>query len=81
MQLISSIQIGKKGVPENINETLQTYFKNHQNVKLVFLKTSYRDKKKIKDVVENIISHLGNNYTYRIVGFIVFIKKWRKAKR
>jgi len=78
---IASIQIGKNGIPENLSEILQDHFKTHQNVKLVFLKTSFRDKKKIKTTVEEILNELGTNYTYRIVGFTVFIKKWRKSMR
>ena len=81
MQLISSVQIGKKGVSENLIETLKSHFKNHQNVKVVFLKGSARDKKKVKKEAEDIVKELGKNYTYRILGFTIFIKKWRQAKR
>jgi len=81
MQPISSVQVGKKGVSENLIETLQSHFKKHQNVKVVFLKSSIRDRKKLKKQAENIVNELGKNYTYRILGFTVFIKKWRKAKR
>lgn len=81
MQLISSIQVGKKGVSDNLIETLKTHFKRHQNVKVVFLKSSARNKRKMKKDAEEIIEELGKNYTYRILGFTIFIKKWRKAKR
>tara|TARA_Y100000310_G_C20445834_1_gene698355 strand:+ start:518 stop:763 length:246 start_codon:yes stop_codon:yes gene_type:complete len=78
---ISSIQVGKHGVTDNLIDTLKTHFKNHANVKVVFLKNSIRDKKKLKKVAEELINNLGKNYTYRILGFTVFIKKWRKAQR
>ncbi|MFA5020065.1 MAG: YhbY family RNA-binding protein [Candidatus Pacearchaeota archaeon] len=81
MQLISSIQVGKNGVSANLIETLKTHFKNHQNVKVVFLKNSVRDRKKIKKEAEKIVEELGKNYTYRILGFTIFIKKWRKNMR
>ena len=81
MEPISSVQIGKKGVSENLIETLTTHFKTHQNVKVVFLKNSIRDKKKVKKQAEEIVKELGKNYTYRVLGFTVFIKKWRKDKR
>jgi len=81
MQLISTIQVGKRGISENLIETLKLHFKTHQNVKVVFLKTSIRDKRKIKKTAEDLVEELGKNYTYRIIGFTVFIKKWRKAKR
>ncbi|PIN94340.1 hypothetical protein COU53_03980 [Candidatus Pacearchaeota archaeon CG10_big_fil_rev_8_21_14_0_10_30_48] len=81
MEPISTLQIGKKGISENLVETLKSHFKTHQNVKVVFLKTFSRDKKKIKKHAEEILNELGKNYTYRVLGFTIFIKKWRKAKR
>jgi RNA-binding protein YhbY len=81
MQLVSSVQVGKKGISDNLVVTLKSHFKNHQNVKVVFLKNSIRDKKKLKKQAEEIVDELGKNYTYRVLGFTVFIKKWRKAKR
>ena len=81
MNLISTIQIGKKGISENLIESLKAHFKTHANVKLVFLSSSTRDRKKLKKQAEDILEKLGKNYTYRILGFTIFIKKWRKAKR
>jgi RNA-binding protein YhbY len=81
VQLISSIQVGKNGVTDNLISTLQTHFKNHQNVKVVFLKNSTRDRKKLKKAAEELVNELGKNYTYKILGYTVFIKKWRKPQR
>ncbi len=81
MRLISSIQVGKNGLSDNLIENLKTHFKNHQNVKVVFLKNSGRNKAKIKKSAEDMINELGPNYTYRVIGFTVFVKKWRKPKR
>ena len=81
MQLIPHIQVGKNGVTENLIESIKTYFKNKQNIKVVFLKNSVRDKKKLKEATEEIINALGNNYTYRVVGFTMMIKKWRRQMR
>ena len=81
MQLVSSVQVGKNGVSDNLVGTLKNYFKNHQNVKVVFLKSATRDRQMIKKNAEEILASLGNNYTYRIIGFTVIIKKWRKAQR
>jgi RNA-binding protein YhbY len=81
MQLISTIQVGKKGMSDNLVETLKSHFKNHQNVRVVFLKSSIRDKTKVKKTAEEIVDALGKNYTYRVLGFTIFIKKWRKQKR
>ena len=81
MQLITSIQVGKKGMNDELVETIKDRFKRHKNVKVVFLKNSARDKRKIKKAAEDIIKELGPTYTYRILGFTLFIKKWRKPKR
>ncbi|MEM3113297.1 MAG: hypothetical protein QXI33_02625 [Candidatus Pacearchaeota archaeon] len=81
MRLITTIQIGKNGLNENLIENLRTNFKNRQNVKIVLLRSFTRDKKKIKNTAEEIVKELGKNYTYRILGFTIFIKKWRKAMR
>ena len=81
MRLITSIQIGKNGVTDNLIETLKSHFKNHINVKVVLLKNFSRDKKKIKKTAEDIVESLGRNYTYRVLGFTIFVKKWKKAMR
>jgi RNA-binding protein YhbY len=81
MQLISTVQIGKNGMTENTVETIRNHFKNRKNVRVVFLKSSTRNKKKLKEDVEGIVDNLGKNYTFRILGFTAFIKKWRKPKR
>jgi len=81
MELISSVQVGKNGVSDNLISTLKTHFKTRQNVKVVFLKNSTRDKKKLKKTAEEILSELGKNYTYKILGYTIFIKKWRKSQR
>jgi len=81
MQLISTIHIGKNGLTENVFETIKDRFKNHQNVRIIFLKAAGRDREKIKQGAEEIVSKLGRNYTYRIIGFTIFLKKWRKSQR
>ncbi|HRZ85162.1 MAG TPA: YhbY family RNA-binding protein [Candidatus Paceibacterota bacterium] len=80
MQLISTLQIGKSGLTDTFIETLKSHFKNHQNVKISVLKSATRDKKEIKKMAEKIIESLGKNYTYRIIGFTIIIKKWRKPQ-
>jgi RNA-binding protein YhbY len=81
MHLISTVQIGKNGISTEFLETLKGHFKNHQNVKVVILKNTKRDKEKMKKTADELINQLGKNYTYRIIGFTIFIKKWRKPKR
>jgi len=77
----SEIQIGKNGVTENFINSLKNNFKTHINVRISVLKSSGRDREKIKEMAAQILEKLGNNYTSRIIGFTITIKKWRKPVR
>jgi RNA-binding protein YhbY len=77
----SEIQIGKNGITENFINSLKNNFKTHINVRISVLKSSGRDKEKIKEMANQILDNLGNNYTARIIGFTIILKKWRKPVR
>lgn len=74
-------QLGKQGVTDNFIGTLRTAFKTHKNIKVCVLKGAGREKQKVKEYAEEIINRLGKNYTTRVIGFTIMIKKWRKDKR
>jgi len=82
---IGKIQIGKNGVSDNFIGTLKTYFKKKGVVKVSILKsaggTGKEGKEKVREYSEEILKKLGKNYTSRIVGFTIALKKWRKARR
>lgn len=73
-----NVQLGKNGVTENFIETLKSHFKKHLNVKVNVLRGAGHDREKVKKFNEEIIKGLGKNYTSKIVGFSIFLKKWRK---
>lgn len=75
------VQLGKNGLTENFIATLKNHFKKHKNVKVVVLKSTGREREKIKEYLKEILEKLGEKYTAKIVGFTIFIKKWRKPKR
>ena len=76
----AQLQIGKGGLKEGTIQTLQEYFKDREDVKVVLLKSAGHEKKNVKEIADKIIGELGNKYTYRIIGFTIFLKKWRKAR-
>lgn len=78
--LQASIQIGKNGLTSGIIENIKTCFKTHNDVKVCLLKSAGHDRKKAKEIAEKIQEELGNKYTYKIIGFTIFLKKWRKAR-
>jgi len=74
-----NIQIGKQGISDNFIESVKTRFKTHENIKICILKSAGHDRDKIKKYSEEILEKLGKNYTARIIGFTIFVKKWRRA--
>ena len=77
----SDIQLGKKGITDNFIETLKSHFKKHQNVKINILKNAGHSKENVRNYSEQILEKLGKNYTAKIIGFSIFLKKWRKEIR
>jgi len=78
---IKQVQLGKNGITDNFIESLRNCFKNHQNVKISVLKSAGHDKMEVKKYSEEILEALGKNYTSKIIGFTIVVKKWRKDKR
>ncbi len=81
MPFATTIQLGKQGLTDNFLETLRTHFKKHQNVKISVLKNAGHTKEQAKEYAEKILEALGVNYTARIIGFTISLKKWRRAMR
>ena len=81
MHTTRNIQLGKQGITENFIKTLRDYFKNIKNVKISVLKSATRDKKEINNLSNTILDKLGKNYTSKVIGFTISIKKWRKNVR
>tara|TARA_Y100000310_G_C20658000_1_gene803050 strand:+ start:1939 stop:2184 length:246 start_codon:yes stop_codon:yes gene_type:complete len=81
MAKIGSIQIGKNGITDSFVNSLKNCFKKHDSIKVSVLKGCTRDREKIKEYSEEILNKLGKNYTSRIIGFTISLKKWRKDIR
>ncbi len=81
MERIGHMQLGKQGLTENFIGTLEHHFDNNKNVRVSVLRSAGHDKGQVKEYSEKILEKLGKNYTAKVVGFTIFFKKWRKAKR
>ncbi len=77
----AKFQIGKQGLTENFIFTLKNSFKERKAVKIQVLKSKTREKEKVEEIGEEIVEKLGKNYVYKVMGFVIFIKKFRKAVR
>ena len=82
---IGKLQLGKQGVTDNFIYTINNMFNTHRNVKISVLKSARGEgkegKTKVKSIADELLEKLGKNYTAKIIGFTIIIKKWRKPQR
>jgi len=76
------MQLGKKGITSELLGEIKKRFdiNKFQNIKVHVLKSARENKEDVKKYAEQIQNYLGEKYTCRIIGFSIFIKKWRKAR-
>jgi RNA-binding protein YhbY len=76
------LQLGKKGITHELLGEIKKRFdlNKFQNIKIHVLRSARENKEDVKKYTEEIQNYLGNRYTIRIIGFSIFIKKWRKAR-
>ena len=75
------IQLGKKGLTNEFLESLKKKFEkpDMKNIKISVLKSVRENgKADVKEYAEKMIKFLGNKFSYRAIGFSIFVKKWRK---
>ena len=78
---IAEMQIGKLGLSEGSIIWIENAFKTRMIVKIKVLKSAGHTKEKVKEIADEIVNKLGRNYNYRILGFVISIRKWRRAIR
>jgi len=74
------IQLGKNGLTENFIETLKGYFKKNDSVRISVLRSAGHERDKIKEYEQKLLKELGLNYTTKVIGFKIILKKWRKPR-
>ena len=78
--MLIKLQIGKKGLTQEFIEDVKKRFANAESIRIGLLKSATRNREDVKQWAEKIISQLGKNYTYKIIGFTIALRKWRKAR-
>lgn len=73
-------QIGKNGLTEGFIESLKNSFKTYETARISILKSATRSREQSEKLGEDICRQLGRNYTYKIIGFTILIRKWRKPR-
>jgi len=76
------MQIGKNGLTQEFLDEIKKRFdkRENENIKVHVLKSARDNRDDVKKYAEEIKRFLGNRFTYRVIGFSIFMKKWRKAR-
>jgi len=76
------MQLGKNGLTKELLEEIKKRFEKLEvkNIKISVLKSARESKADVKKYAEEIISFLGSKFTFKVMGFSIFLKKWRKAR-
>ena len=85
MGKVGQVQLGKNGVTDNFIQTLKNHFEKYWDVKISVLQNA-RDqgaegRKQVRKYSEEILKGLGKNFTAKIIGHTIAVKKWRKEVR
>ena len=75
------VQLGKNGVTDNFIKTLKDHFTNHELVKVSVLKSAGHEREKAREFADEIVRKMGRNFTAKMIGFTIFLRKWRKPVR
>jgi len=73
--VFSKVQLGKNQITENFILTLKSHFKKHKTVKVQVLKSAGHDREKVREFSEKILKKLGKNFSARIVGFVINVRR------
>lgn len=83
MKQIKKFQMGKNGLtPEFVGQLKHFFDKSGTEfIKVEILKSCCRDKKEAEKIGLELVDALGKNYTFKLVGYVLSLRKWRKSKR
>lgn len=82
MANLVNLQLGKNGLTPDFMKNLKVIFGNKgtESVRVSVLRHATRDKKEMEEWASKIIAELGDKFTYKIIGYTIVLRKWRKAR-
>ena len=79
---IVDFQLGKQGITDNFIDCLVKTFKKHELIKIAVLKSCSRSREEVNKIAIELCEKLkkieNKNFTFKIIGFTIFLRKWRK---
>ncbi len=81
MGKVKLYQIGKQGLTEGFIENLKKDFKKSKFARISVLRSARENgKEDVKKIAEDILKSLGDNYKFRIIGFVIVLRKFSNPK-
>ncbi|MDD5193539.1 MAG: hypothetical protein PHF67_03045 [Candidatus Nanoarchaeia archaeon] len=76
------IQLGKRGITGEFLDGLKKRFEKPEikNIKIKVLQSARDSREDVKKYAEEIVKFLGKKFNYRVIGFSIFVKKYRKEQ-
>ena len=81
MKPIKRLQIGKNGLSPSFIEQVKKIFNDEEVLKISILKSACRDKKEAMIMADSLVEALGKKYSYKLIGYVLTIRKFRKVQR
>ena len=81
MKHIKKLQIGKNGLTDAFISQVKSIFENETLIKISILKSACRDKKDAEKMGKELLDVLGVKYDYKLVGYVLTVKKCRRDQR
>ena len=81
MKQIKKLQLGKNGLTPDFINQVKSIFQNETLIKITILKSACRDKTQAKKIAEDLTDSLGKKYSYKLIGYVITIMKFRKNQR
>ncbi|MFA5173677.1 MAG: RNA-binding protein [Candidatus Pacearchaeota archaeon] len=76
------MQLGKNGLTQGFIEDIKKRTDKFSNadIKISVLRSARENKEDVRKYADQLKEKLGDKYTYKVLGFSIFLKKWRKAR-
>lgn len=76
------LQIGKKGLTKEFIKNIKRIFesKTNESARINVLKSATRNRIELEEINQKILDSLGKNYTSKVIGYTIVLRKWRKAR-
>jgi len=81
MKPMKKLQIGKNGLSAAFIDQLKKMFEDAEIIKITILKSACRDKAEAKKICDDLVDALGKKYAYKLIGYVVSVRKFRKVQR